>query len=50
MNILMYQVVTIKLLMCRSILHFWKSIKLDTNYGFLGVFSVAIHRHIILHS
>ena len=46
----MYQVVTVKLLICHGILNFWKSIKLDTNYGFLGVFDVAIHRHIILHS
>ena len=46
----MYQVVTIELLTCRDILHFWKSIKLDTNYGFLCVFNVAIHRHVILYS
>ena len=50
MNILMYQVVTIELLICRSILHFWKSIKLDANRGFSGVFNTAIHRHIILYS
>ena len=50
MNVLMYQVVTIKLLICRSILHSWKSIKLDTNYGSLGVFNVPIHRHVILRS
>ena len=50
MDILMYQVVTIKHLICRSILHFWKLIKLDTNCCFLGVFNVAIHRRIILDS
>ena len=48
MNILIYQVVTFKHLICGSILHFWKSIKLEANYSFLGAFNVAIHRHIIL--